>query len=192
MYVLEDLLIFERVRDGNGSSTRDRVSSVGSTLNQIKSVSRTDFPEEANTDHRSRLELVSQLLTTDNARQRETVRQALRTRHDIRPYTRILDREVLPGTPEPALHLVDDKQDTVLVADFPETLQEGCGRGDVAALAEHRLDEDRSSVARRRLLRQKQLELVQADFGDMFLGRVHRRRKLVPVRVRQGVYSGLI
>ena len=52
----------------------------------------------------------------------------------------------LPGAADPALHLVGDEQDAVLVAELPQPGQEAGRRDDVAALALDRLDEDRRDL----------------------------------------------
>ena len=49
----------------------------------------------------------------------------------------------------PALDLVEDEQDAVLVAEPAQARQEVVGRDDVAPLALDRLDEDRRQLLRR-------------------------------------------
>ena len=56
----------------------------------------------------------------------------------------------LSGPPEAGLHLVDHQQDAVLVGAFPQPGEEPLVGGHVAALAEHRLDEERGGVGGRR------------------------------------------
>ena len=63
----------------------------------------------------------------------------------------VLDREHLPGSAEAGLHLVGDEQDAVLVADLGEAAEERHRRGEVAALAEHGLDDHRRGLVRRGL-----------------------------------------
>ena len=69
-----------------------------------------------------------------------------------------VDREHRAGAPEAGLHLVGDEQDAVLAQTGREPLQERGGRGDVAAFAEHRLDDDRRGLGRRGLRREQVVE----------------------------------
>ena len=61
----------------------------------------------------------------------------------------VLDGEHLAGATEAALHLVGDEQDAVLPAALDEAGQERVRRGDVAALAEHRLEDHRRGLVGR-------------------------------------------
>ncbi len=54
----------------------------------------------------------------------------------------MLDGEVLPRPPEPALHLVRDEEDAVGVADLPQPGEVARRRDHEAALAQHRLGQD--------------------------------------------------
>ena len=73
----------------------------------------------------------------------------------------VLVRPHPPGAPDAALHLVEDEQYPVRVAPLAQPGEEGGRRGDVAALAEHGLDDERRRVRRRRLLLEHEVELVE-------------------------------
>ena len=70
----------------------------------------------------------------------------------------MLDREEAPGAPEAGLHLVDDEHDPGVVAEPPQAGHELLRRDDEAALALHRLDDDRRDVLGRDLRQQRALE----------------------------------
>ena len=91
------------------------------------------------------------LQVTARAIQRQT-RSYLSHNQEVWPNTAILDIEHPPGPPEPALHLVDDEKQVVLIAYVAQSLQEGRWRRDISTLAEHGLDDDGSRVRRRALL----------------------------------------
>ena len=73
---------------------------------------------------------------------REARRDALRHAHQVGFDAERLDGEHLAGAAEAALHLVDDEQDAVVDAPLGDAFDEGLGCRDVAALADHRLDDD--------------------------------------------------
>jgi hypothetical protein len=73
----------------------------------------------------------------------------------------VLDREQLPGAPEPRLHLVDDEHDAVLVADAPQPAHELDRGDDEAALALDRLDDERGHRLGRDLRDERALERGQ-------------------------------
>jgi hypothetical protein len=74
--------------------------------------------------------------------------------------------EHLSGAPHPRLHLVDDEQDAVLVADAAQPVEELLRRGDVAALALHGLDDDAGHLfGRRRRFEEAVLDPVEAGGG---------------------------
>src|SRR5579864_1204445 len=54
----------------------------------------------------------------------------------------VLDRPPLAGSSGAALHLISDQQDSVLVANLPQLLQEDGRRRNVSAFALHRLNEN--------------------------------------------------
>jgi hypothetical protein len=60
----------------------------------------------------------------------------------------VLAREHASGAADAALHLVEDEEDAVLVAELAECAEEAGGRDDVPALPLDWLDEDRGDVAR--------------------------------------------
>ena len=61
----------------------------------------------------------------------------------------VVDREHPPGSTEARLHLVGDEQDAVTAAHVDDPLDEPCRCGDVAALAEHRLEDRRRRLVGR-------------------------------------------
>ena len=68
---------------------------------------------------------------------------------------------IFPGAPEAGLHLVDDEDDPVLVADPPHALHELGRRDDEAALAEDRLHHDRGHALGGDLGHERALERLQ-------------------------------
>ena len=76
------------------------------------------------------------------------------------------------GAAHAALHLVEDQQDAVLVAALAQPLEPRHRRHDVAALAEHRLDDHGADVAVRQLQRQDGVELGQRGADRLGLARV--------------------
>ena len=77
---------------------------------------------------------------------------------------------ILPGTAEPALHLVGHQHDPVLVADATQHGHERRRRNDVPAFALHRLDDDRRHGLRGRGGGEEQLELALDQLADVVLG----------------------
>ena len=61
--------------------------------------------------------------------------------HDVRRDTPVLEREPLPGSPEPGDHFVGGEEHLVLVADFADAWEVVVGRDDDTADADHRLGE---------------------------------------------------
>ena len=81
----------------------------------------------------------------------------------------------MPGAAEAGLHLVDDEDDAVLVADPAQPAHELARRDDEAALALHRLDHDRRDVLGGDLRDERALERGE-----------RRRRVGAAVLVREG------
>lgn len=69
----------------------------------------------------------------------------------------MFNHEVLPSTRKPTLDFIDNEEDTVLIADVPEALEELRRRRYVPAFTEERLDDDGSGVARRGLLCEEEI-----------------------------------
>src|SRR6266851_2114576 len=84
-------------------------------------------------------------------REREAGGQALGDRHQVRRYPRMLDGEELAGPAETGLDLVGDEHDAVALGELAQRPQELRWRGDEAALAEDRLDDDRGDPLWRNL-----------------------------------------
>ena len=78
--------------------------------------------------------------------------QALGQRHDVRRHPGPLVGEQPAGTPHPALHLVQDQQEIVLVAQLAQLLEEARRRGADAALALDRLDQNGGGLLADRIL----------------------------------------
>ena len=73
---------------------------------------------------------------------RKAAAKSLGRRHDVRGDARPFMREQAPGAAHAALHLVEQEQDAVLVAQGPQVPQERPGDLAHAALAHDRLDHD--------------------------------------------------
>ena len=93
----------------------------------------------------------------------------------------MLGRQHPARAPEARLHLVDDEEDPLAVADPPQALHELLRRDDEAALALHRLDDDRRDRLGRDLRREHPLERGE---------RVGGRDPAVLVRERHAVDLG--
>ena len=73
----------------------------------------------------------------------------------------MLAGEHLAGAPDSALHFVEDEQDSMLVAERAQSLQEAIGRHDVAAFALDRLDEHRSHFVRGNVVPEQLLDVAK-------------------------------
>ena len=74
----------------------------------------------------------------------------------------VLEREQLAGAREAALHFVGNHHDAVLIAELADPAQEARRHRHEAALALHRLDDDRGDLRRIDLRRERLLELLDA------------------------------
>ena len=81
-----------------------------------------------------------------HARERQPARDRLGDRHQVRLDAVVLHREELARAAEAGLHLVGDQDDPVLVADPAEAVDELGRSDDEAALALHRLEDDRGDL----------------------------------------------
>ncbi len=77
----------------------------------------------------------------------------------VRPDARLLEAEERARPAGAGLHLVEDEQGAELVGQRARRGEELVGRGVDAALALHRLDQDRARVGTRR--RDERLDVVQ-------------------------------
>ena len=84
---------------------------------------------------------VHHLGACDDAGERKPRGEALGDGDEVRLDARVLHREELAGAAEPALDLVDDEEDPVLLGQRAEAVHEVGRGGDEAALAEDRLDD---------------------------------------------------
>ena len=100
---------------------------------------------------------------------------------EVRLDAEVLHREHPPGTTEAGLHLVRDQHDPVVVADAPQALDELRWRGQEAALALLRLEDDRGDVLGRDVRREHPLEGGERGRGV---------RPAIRVRVRRPVDLG--
>jgi len=129
---------------------------------------------------------VHQVGTSHTRPHRDARGDALRQRDDVRLEAVVVAREHPPRAPHARLHLVDDEEDPVLVADAAQAVEELARRGDVAALALHGLDDDgRDLVGRRRGLEEAALDPVEAGAADG-LGVAGLAREGVPEDVGVG------
>ena len=94
----------------------------------------------------SRRPLVVELATSAESGERESTGDALGHADDVGLDAVVLDGEHLAGATEAALHLVGDEHDPVLAAALDEPGHERVRRRDVAAFAEHRLEDDGRSL----------------------------------------------
>src|SRR5205814_10181406 len=85
----------------------------------------------------------------DDGAQGEPDGDPLGQAEDVAGDSPMLGREHLPGPPDPALDLVKDEQDAMLIAELAESRQEVEGRDDITSLALDRLDEDGGQLLRR-------------------------------------------
>ena len=122
-------------------------------------------------------QLVEQVAPREDARQGQPGSDALGHDHDVRRGLGPFGGEEATGSGVAALHLVDREQDAVTVAQLAERGKESVRRHHVAALPEHRLDEDQRHVVRGH------------DAGEELVERRHRRGQGVvlaahPQRIR--------
>ena len=119
---------------------------------------------------------VHQLGAGDDAGQRQAAGEALADAHDVGLDAVVLARPHRAGAADAGLHLVDDEQDAVAVAQLAQVGQPARRRHDVAAFALDRLDEDRRHVG-------WVGELLEQDLLDV-VGAGQRRGGAVRVPVR--------
>ena len=86
---------------------------------------------------------VHDLRAAEHARERQSAGDRLRNDHEVRLDAVVLDGEHPARAAEARLHLVDDQQDAVLVAEAADARHELGRSNDEAAFALHRLDDDR-------------------------------------------------
>ena len=90
--------------------------------------------------------------------------------------------EHLAGPAVAGLHLVGDQENPVLVAELAQARHKGSRRHDVAALAQHRLDDEGGDV----LGRDTRVEHLRDEIKDVVQRRLVARPRGIPVRVRIG------
>ena len=108
----------------------------------------------------------------DDPAERQARRDALGEQDHVGGDAEGLGRERVAGAAHAALHLVEDQHDAVLVAAAAQPLEPRDRRHDVAALAEHRLDDHGADVAVRQLQGQHRVELGQRGPDRLRLARV--------------------
>ena len=126
---LDQLLLGDHVEHGECRRAGDRAAGIGAA--------------EA-----ARIRRVHDRGPADDARQREAAGERFGDGDEVGLDAGILDAEHLAGAREAGLHLVGDQQDAVLVADRAQRLEQFGRRRMEAALALHRLDDDRRDVDR--------------------------------------------
>ena len=95
---------------------------------------------------------------------REAAAERLRQRHDVGRHAGALVSEDLAGAAHAALHLVEDQQQAVLVAQFAQGFEELRRRCAHTALALHGLDHDRRGLRADRLLHR--IEVAERDLVE--------------------------
>src|SRR5262249_41678496 len=98
----------------------------------------------------------------------------------------------IPGAPHPGLHLVEGEQQTMLIAELAQRLEESMRRRAHAALALHRLDQDAGSVRADRFLHGFDVamrHLVEAVHGRTKAFEIFRRARRGEGRERPTVES---
>src|SRR2546429_8504695 len=78
--------------------------------------------------------------------ERHPTAESLGERHHVRGNPELLRREPRAGAAHARLHLVEHEERADLGRELAEATDKGRGRSDVAALAKHRLYEDRGDV----------------------------------------------
>ena len=120
---LRDVIASHRLDDGDRGCAGDCVATVGGAVLALVERAHHAVPGDDRCDG-------------------HPVAERLGKAHDVGLHAGVVDREHPPGATEPALHLVGDQQDAVLVADTTQHGHERRRRDDVAALALHGLDDD--------------------------------------------------
>src|SRR5947209_7248926 len=96
----------------------------------------------------------------DDRAERKPAAERLREKKDVGLHFHLLRREPRAGASEAGLDLVDDEQRADARRDLADVPHERRGSGDVAALTQHGLDEDRGHVLRRDLVLEDRLALA--------------------------------
>ncbi|SIL54849.1 Uncharacterised protein [Mycobacteroides abscessus subsp. abscessus] len=139
--IVDEALLVDHIESGQRSGTCDGVGPVGAAL-------------------RTRPGTPHQLGGGSDARDGESARDSLGHHQNIRCDAEMLVPEVLPGAPESGLHLVEDQEDAMLARALGNAGEEFGVGGDVATLAEHRLDDHRRDLARGGGRREQVVELL--------------------------------
>ena len=90
-------------------------------------------------------DLAHDFLSSRNGRDRIAIGECLRERAQIRLHAHQL-LDATASDPEPGLHLVDDHHDAVAIAEFPSGLDVVGLGGDSTAVAQDRLDQERTDL----------------------------------------------
>ena len=173
---VDEALVLEDVEDGERGRQRDRVADVGAADRAVAG-------------------RVHDLRLAEHARERQPGGDRLGDRDQVGLDAVVLDREHPAGAAEAGLHLVDDEDDPVPVADRAHAREELRRRDDEAALALDGLDDDRRDVLRRDLRDERALERGERGVGvdaavlvrerhAVDLGRERAEARLVRVRLR--------
>lgn len=79
----------------------------------------------------------------------------------------MLDGKVFSSSTEASLDLVDDEEDTIIVANLAETLNVAGWCWNVSTLAENGLDDEASGITRGSLLLEKELQLAKGPSCEL-------------------------
>ena len=173
---LEQPLVLDHVEHRQRGREGDRVADVGAA--------------DAADDGR-----VHDLGPAEHARERQAVGDRLRDADQVGLDARVLDPEEPAGAAEARLHLVDDQDDPVAVADRADTFDELGRRDDEPAFALHRLEHDRGDALGPDRGRECLLERAERVLGrhaavgvrerhPVDLGRERAEARLVGVHLR--------
>ena len=120
---LDELLLLDHVQHRQGGGAGDRRAGIGAA----------EPARLGGVDHRG---------TADHGREREAAGQRFGDGDHVGLHAGMLDAEHPAGAAEAGLHLVDDQQDAMAVAERAQAFEQFGGGGDEAAFALHRFQHD--------------------------------------------------
>jgi hypothetical protein len=155
------VFMLHEVQGGDGGCTGYRVPAIGVAV----STTRPALHQAPAGHHR-----------TDGEAGPEPLGQS----HDVGLYALVLTGEHPAGPSDARLHLVEDQQDAVPVAEFAQPGQEPGRRHDVTALALDRLDQDGGDLARRNTPLEQHVDVIEHRTPLVLAG----KERPIGVRVR--------